>query len=308
MQVLLKKDVPHLGQSGDIKNVKNGYARNYLIPRNLVIAADPKTKKEQAFLKQVQERKIAKRKREAEKEVESLKDISVELKARMGHKGKLYGSITNIDIHKALVEKGLDIERKMILLDDPIKTLGVFKVAVKLYKGVHTNIHVVVEDERGDEPTEEGIADSEGTDESAEDASPEDSQKTSDESAEDAPPEDSQESSDEPAEDTPAKAVQESSDEPAEDTPAKAVQESSDEPAEDTPAKAVQESSDEPAEDTPAKAVQESSDEPAEDTPAKAVQESSDEPAEDTPAKAVQESSDETKKKKKTTSQEKQLK
>ena len=67
MQVLLKKDVPHLGQSGDIKNVKNGYARNYLIPRNLVIAADPKTKKEQAFLKQVQERKIAKRKREAEK-------------------------------------------------------------------------------------------------------------------------------------------------------------------------------------------------------------------------------------------------
>ena len=73
----------------------------------------------------------------------------------MGHKGKLYGSITNIDIHKALVEKGLDIERKMILLDDPIKTLGVFKVAVRLYKGVHTNIHVVVEDERGDEPPEE---------------------------------------------------------------------------------------------------------------------------------------------------------
>ena len=84
MQVLLKKDVPHLGQSGDIKNVKNGYARNYLIPRNLVIVADPKTKKEQAFLKQVQERKIAKRKREAEKEIENLKDISDRAQSKDG--------------------------------------------------------------------------------------------------------------------------------------------------------------------------------------------------------------------------------
>ena len=175
MQVLLKKDVPSLGQSGDVKNVKSGYARNYLIPNDLVIPADAKTKKEQLFLKKVQERKAAKRKKEAEGKVSEFTDISVELKARLGTGGKLYGSVTNIDIHKALVAQDLMIDRKMVILDEPIKTLGVFKVPLKLYQGVHVDIQVIVTDERGEDSIQEPEEKPETTTEEAkeEDASDE---------------------------------------------------------------------------------------------------------------------------------------
>ena len=148
MRVLLKKDVLNLGHAGDVKNVKTGYARNYLIPQNLVIVANAKSQKEQLFLEQVQKRKMIKRKREAEEKSSDFKDISVELTAKLGSSGKLYGSITNIDIHKALINQGLNIERRMIILDEPIKTLGIFKIRVKLYQGVHTNIQVIVTDEQ----------------------------------------------------------------------------------------------------------------------------------------------------------------
>ncbi len=150
VEVLLKKDISDLGQAGDIRNVRTGYARNYLIPKGLVIVANAKSKKEQSFLKQVQERKIIKRKREAEGRSSELKDVSVELKAKLGSSGKLYGSITSIDIHKALINKGLNIDRRMIILEEPIKTLGIFKVKVKLYQGVHTDIQVIVADEQGE--------------------------------------------------------------------------------------------------------------------------------------------------------------
>ena len=155
MQVLLKKDVPHLGQSGDIKNVKNGYARNYLIPHDLVIVADAKTKKEQSFIHQVQKQKVEKRKKQAIERSEQLKDISVEIKAKIGKEGKLFGSVTNIDIHKVLVKKLKDIERRMIQLSEPIKTIGVFTVPVKLYQDVIIPVKVIVSDEKGNKVIEE---------------------------------------------------------------------------------------------------------------------------------------------------------
>ncbi len=157
MQVLLKKDVSNLGQSGDIKNVKNGYARNYLIPNDLVIIASVKTRKERLLLKEVQKRKIIKRKGEAEQKSLELKNLSIELEAKSGLNGKLYGSITNIDIHKALVNDGLLIDRRMIILDNPIKALGVFKVPIKLYQGVQVEIQVTVTNKHEDVSTEKEV-------------------------------------------------------------------------------------------------------------------------------------------------------
>ena len=149
MQILLKEDVPNLGQAGDIKNVKTGYARNYLIPNSLVIIADARSQKERSFLKQVQERKIVKRKREAREKFLEFKDISVNLEAKLGSNGKLYGSISNIDIYKALTNKGIYVDRRMIVLDKPIRTLGTFKVPIKLYQGVAAEVQVIVVDEQG---------------------------------------------------------------------------------------------------------------------------------------------------------------
>ena len=202
----------------------------------------------------------------------------------------------------------------MILLDDPIKTLGVFKVAVRLYKGVHTNIHVVVEDERSDEPPEENITDPEGTDESTKNTSPEPIQVSSDERQKMPLPQ-------------PFKSHLTSRQKMPLPKPFKNHPTSRQKIPLPKPFKNHQKTSRpaKDAKDTSPEAVQSevgkrhptrSSDELAKDAPAedefkntiRAVQGSSDEPVEDTSAEAVQESSDETKKKEKTTSQEKQLK
>ncbi len=149
MQVLLKKDIPNLGQSGDIKKVKAGYARNYLIPNDLVVRADAKNKKEQLFLEQMQSRKKEKRKKEAKETLESIDGISISITPKLGEGGKLFGSVTNLHIRNVLAEKGFDVDKRNIQLDSPIKTLGIFNIPIKLYKGVSCSISLIVQDEEG---------------------------------------------------------------------------------------------------------------------------------------------------------------
>jgi large subunit ribosomal protein L9 len=145
MRVILKQDIPSLGRAGEIKEVRDGYARNYLFPRGLVMNADGRSVKEKAFLEQVQARKIAKRRKSAEELASQLNGKEVTLPAKVGAENRLFGSITNIQIAKQLEAMGYTVDRRSIVLDENIKALGNYKVQIKLHDGVSATIqlHVV---------------------------------------------------------------------------------------------------------------------------------------------------------------------
>jgi len=149
MKVILKTDIPSLGNSGDIKEVKNGYARNYLIPKGLVLVADAKSKKQQVFLEQIRKNKAAKREKVAHELADKVKGAEVRITVKMGDEGKMFGSITNMQIQAELEKLGYNIERRSILLDENIKNLGVYDVTLKLYENVHPKIKLFVQDETG---------------------------------------------------------------------------------------------------------------------------------------------------------------
>jgi large subunit ribosomal protein L9 len=145
MRVILKQDIPTLGRAGDIKEVRDGYARNFLFPRGLVMNANVRSVKEKAFLEQVQARKIAKRRKSAEELASQLNGKEVTLQAKVGEENKLFGSITNIQVAKQLEAMGFAVDRRAIVLDENIKALGNYKVQIKLHDGVSATIqlHVV---------------------------------------------------------------------------------------------------------------------------------------------------------------------
>lgn len=140
VQVILNDDVPNLGQPGDVVKVRAGYARNYLLPRNLAVEANPKNLR--AFEHQ---KALAMRKREAlQKQALTLKErleaLKLTLSARAGEEGKLFGSVTNIDLERALRDQGFEVERRRILLVEPVKQLGDFTVMVRLQPEVEANL------------------------------------------------------------------------------------------------------------------------------------------------------------------------
>jgi len=144
VQVILNEDLPNLGRTGDVVKVRAGYARNYLLPRKLAVEADQKNIR--AFEHQ---KRIASRRREAKRTdalaiKEKIEALSITISARAGEEGKLFGSVTNIDIERAVREKGVDIERRKIVLPEPIKQLGDFTVPVKLDSEVEANLKVTV--------------------------------------------------------------------------------------------------------------------------------------------------------------------
>ncbi len=149
MKVILKQDVPNLGSAGDIKEVKNGYARNYLLPRGMVMTASARSQKEHQFLEQVQKQKIAKRKKTAEETATKLNGAAISLTMKTGEMGKLFGSVTNLHIQKGLEEIGFVVDKRNIVLDEPIKTLGEYDLNVKLHDNINAAIKVRVQDEEG---------------------------------------------------------------------------------------------------------------------------------------------------------------
>lgn len=173
MKVILKKDIPNLGRSGDIKEVKNGYARNYLLPNDLVMSATAKTAKQQLFLEKMQERKIAKRKKTAQEMATSLQNKEVRVTVKTGEDGKLFGSVTNIHIQKVLEAEGTLVDKKVIQLDDPIRMLGEYNIVLKLYEGVQTNIHLFVQDENGNLEAPQEVPETSQDSDSADDTSAE---------------------------------------------------------------------------------------------------------------------------------------
>lgn len=144
MQVILREDVPNLGRPGDVVKVRDGYARNYLLPRSLAVEANPKNLR--AF---EHEKRIALFRRESKKAAAQqtktrLEGLVIRLTARAGEEGKLFGSITNIDIERALREQGIEVERRRIVLAEPIKQLGDFQVPVKVDPEVEASLKISI--------------------------------------------------------------------------------------------------------------------------------------------------------------------
>ncbi len=147
MKVILKEDVNNLGKMGDIVNVRNGYARNYLIPKNLAVEANQRNIKEFEHHKRIIQEKARKIRDAAQILAEKISSTPLVIKAKAGEEEKLFGSVTNIDIEKALNEAGFEIERKKIILEEPIKRLGEYAVPVRIHSDVTATLTIQVESE-----------------------------------------------------------------------------------------------------------------------------------------------------------------
>jgi large subunit ribosomal protein L9 len=144
VQVILNEDMPNMGRPGDVVKVRAGYARNYLLPRGLAVEASSRNLR--AFEHQ---KAIAMVKREALKNQamglkERLEALQLNVSARAGEEGKLFGSVTNIDLERALREHGFEVDRRRILLSEPIKQLGDYTVVVRLQPEVEANLKLNV--------------------------------------------------------------------------------------------------------------------------------------------------------------------
>ena len=156
MKIVLMKDVPNLGSTGEVKEVADGYARNYLMPKGFAALAT------KGLIKQAQERAEAQRKRDlrartdAEALAQRINGQTVRFTARVGELDRLYGSITNVDIAEKLSSQiGAEIDRRRVELGDPIKRAGVYSVVVDLGHGLDARINVVVEGEGSEAPATE---------------------------------------------------------------------------------------------------------------------------------------------------------
>ena len=147
MEVILLKDVPGLGRSGEIKEVPEGYARNYLIPKGLAVKSTKGRIKDIELRKSAVETKALREKDSAMRLAERLKGTTLTFKVRVGEENKLFGSITSGDIAEELNKKGFNIDKHQIVLKEPIKYLGTYEVTVKLGFGISAPISVVVERE-----------------------------------------------------------------------------------------------------------------------------------------------------------------
>lgn len=147
MKVILVQPVEHLGEIGDIVDVANGYGRNYLVPRGLAVAATPKNKRQFEHQKRLQEHRVVRARQQAEGLAEQLQAVSCRFTRKVGEEGRLFGSVTVMDIADKLKEAGMDVERRRIQLDQPIKSLGEFSVPVRLRPEVTAEVKVLVEPE-----------------------------------------------------------------------------------------------------------------------------------------------------------------
>jgi large subunit ribosomal protein L9 len=144
MKVVLREDLDKVGNRGDIVEVANGYARNYLIPRNKAILATKGITAQAASMRAARDRADAKNRQAAEERARKLVGTMVRIEARAGSEGKLFGSVANAEIVDALTAQSIEIDRRMIEMHEPIRTLGIHSVPVKLHSEVHVSIEVEV--------------------------------------------------------------------------------------------------------------------------------------------------------------------
>lgn len=156
MKIILKEDVPNLGQEGDVEEVADGYARNYLIPQGMAIKATPGALKDFEHRQRIKAKKHERDKKRAEALARRLTAQTLTFDVKVGETGQLYGSITNVDIAEALEDAvGEEIDRRNIPLSEPIREVGEHFVSVHLMEDVEPQVRVVVKPESGEWP--EGV-------------------------------------------------------------------------------------------------------------------------------------------------------
>ena len=144
MEVILLEDVASLGSIGDQVKVKPGYARNFLLPKKMAIPASTKNQKRLEHEKRLAAHRLSQAKKDAEALVAKLKGVSVSIARKVGEQDKLYGSVTAHDIQRALTDAGVDVDRRKLVLDEPLKALGEFKVPVRIREDLLAEITVAV--------------------------------------------------------------------------------------------------------------------------------------------------------------------
>jgi large subunit ribosomal protein L9 len=145
VEVILRDDVPNLGKIGDVVRVKPGYARNYLLPRGLAIEANSKNLRVLEHQKRVIGAKAERDRKTAEAQAQHVDGLELRVQARAGEEGRLFGSVTNLDIERLLAARGISVDRRRIQLDEPIKQLGTYPVIIQVGRDVRATVQVVVE-------------------------------------------------------------------------------------------------------------------------------------------------------------------
>lgn len=144
MQIILQEDVEKLGTRGQVVEVAEGYARNFLLPRNLALPASAGNLKRLEKIRTVLAKKTATEKDQAQKFAEQLNSVVINLVRKAGETDQLFGSVTAADLAQELEKQGHDVDKRRILLEEPIKLLGEYQVTVKLYTDVTAQFKVVV--------------------------------------------------------------------------------------------------------------------------------------------------------------------
>ncbi|MFH1624983.1 MAG: 50S ribosomal protein L9 [Pseudomonadota bacterium] len=144
MKVILLEEIPSIGKMGDVIRVADGYGRNYLIPQKKAVEATARNLKEWERRKDLVKDKLGRAKKDAERFAKKIEGLSCTIAKQAGEEGKLFGSVTSMDIEESLREKGVEIDRKKIILEELIKQLGVYTVPIKLHPEVVANLKVWV--------------------------------------------------------------------------------------------------------------------------------------------------------------------
>ena len=144
MRLILRKDIEHLGEVGDVVEVADGYGLNYLIPKGLALHATASTVRATQHEQRLREAQIQAAKRSAQDFAGEFSGIELEFSMRVGADGRLFGSVTNRMIEDALQEKGLEVNRRRIVLDEPIKKVGTYDVDIRLHQEVRASVQVKV--------------------------------------------------------------------------------------------------------------------------------------------------------------------
>ena len=144
MDVILLQDVETLGTAGDIINVKPGYARNFLFPKGLAVRSSKRNRALADEKKEVAKSRFVREAKVYEELMNKLKKIEITIEVNVGGEDRLFGSVTSQDIHKVLMEKGVEVDRHAVLLEEPIKALGIYDVPVNITKGLSQEVKVYV--------------------------------------------------------------------------------------------------------------------------------------------------------------------
>ena len=144
MKVILLNDVENLGLAGDIVIVKPGYARNRLIPQGLALRASNKNVAVASERKKVANVKLERENIALQKLAKKLSSVELTIEVNVGEEEKMFGSITNLDVHKELTSKGYDLDKNQIIIDEPIKALGIYHAKVKIAKDITSDVKLYV--------------------------------------------------------------------------------------------------------------------------------------------------------------------